>query len=368
MFHVPRVDFTSTNFANVRSDEAATSTEYLVWAYTGFSDTVKAVVTATCMLGTINSFTAPASNSTWSIDFYGPSLSCSPVDAPLKSAIRDNIWTAFQMFYSRIDQVDMRDLDDGFYLSWTPGVDHLPYSFSSNLQVMTYPNITEQMLHIQSGPTYNITVHGRSLGPLLGNSPDVVLDSKPIGEISMPATLYFAVAQNGYYAGMENLTVIQCQLRNSSYNVSINFVDGVQEVDLHLSTTHNNIFAFQTLNASSGPTQLVNPTLMEGLAYQSIMDAFGSMFVGLGYTETSAYEPLKNPVMVPNSGVMSTVIGARAEELQSLRPNLMSSFLYPGWIGTSITENTHDQFSLQDGIEELFKNITLNLMTSPMLQ
>ncbi|KAF2790960.1 hypothetical protein K505DRAFT_250056 [Melanomma pulvis-pyrius CBS 109.77] len=67
--------------------------------------------------------------------------------------------------------------------------------------------------------------------------------------------------------------------------------------------------------------------------------------------------------MIPNSSVLSTVIGERAKELQSLRPSLMGSFIYPGWVGTSITEDIASQFSLQDGIEELFKNITINLMT-----
>ncbi|KAF2790959.1 hypothetical protein K505DRAFT_364254 [Melanomma pulvis-pyrius CBS 109.77] len=50
MVHVPRVDFTRTNFAKVRTNAGG------LWAYTGFSDTVKAAVTATCMLGTIKFF------------------------------------------------------------------------------------------------------------------------------------------------------------------------------------------------------------------------------------------------------------------------------------------------------------------------
>lgn len=103
------------------------------------------------------------------------------------------------------------------------------------------------------------------------------------------------------------------------------------------------------------------------MCHQSVMDALGSIFIGLGYTEMHATELKRKPALAPKSSVLSTVIGTRAKELQLLRPNILTSFLYPGWLGTSIMEDTLDQFSLQDGIKKLFKNVTVNLMTAPML-
>lgn len=356
MVNAPRVNFTSMNFANVRISDLGGA----IWANSGFSDSVKAMVTSTCMLGTIDSIPPPAPNSTWSIDFYGPSLACSPFDTSLRSAIRDNIWTAMEIFYSGEDQVDTIDLINGYFLSWTPGVDQYPYKFCSNLQVMAYPNITEQSTELQPRPRFNITANGRSMGPLSGDPTDLddfATDDgsvlKPVAEMLLPVTLYFAFVPNEFVYSLENFTLIQCELRNSSCNVSFNFVDGFQEVHLDVSTTQSSISRTRHWILT--------------MCHQSVMDALGSIFIGLGYTEMHATELKRKPALAPKSSVLSTVIGTRAKELQLLRPNILTSFLYPGWLGTSIMEDTLDQFSLQDGIEKLFKNVTVNLMTAPML-
>ncbi|RDW58492.1 hypothetical protein BP5796_12422 [Coleophoma crateriformis] len=158
---------------------------------------------------------------------------------------------------------DSKDLDNGIYLSWSSGVTQLPYTLPSNLQVLTYPDISDQY-YSRNGTTYQITSTGGPLGPLSGKfsqdqGGDLLDGLKPVKEVSMPATLYFAMVPNVFQP--VNLTVIQCELRNSSYKVSFEFVDEFQTVDLHVSTTYNNFVTFESLNVSSG-NGLVNATMM----------------------------------------------------------------------------------------------------------
>lgn len=353
MVHVPRVDFTSLNFANFYSDHGNNpnnNNEYLV--YSGFTSAVKTMVSATCMLGTILPFTAPAANSTWSINFHGPSLECFPVDAQLQSAIRDNIWTAFRMQCTDWELIKAVLCRKGTYLSWTPGATQLPYTLPSDLRTIRYPDSSTPASH--DCPN-NIMTTGGSLGPLSGKS--TLTD-----DISMPATIYFAITPSN---GMDNLTVIQCGLRNSSYDVLFNFLNGIQDVKLNVSHTYNDVFAFKSLNVTK-TNGILNTTLTERLAYQSIMDAFGTMFIGLKYVTINSGSLMRDPYMIPNSSIMSTVLGMRAKELQSLRSHDLNPF--SEWNGTSITNDIDDQFGLQNGIEELFKNITVNLMTAYWLQ
>ena len=198
MVHVPRINFDVTKFTSLSNTK-----------YSGYSTLVKGLVITTCMSGTINPFIAPASNASWSLDFYGPSLSCAPVDTLLYSAIRDNLWTAFE--YGKLSQLNTDDFryPTGFYIPWTPKVDRLPYHFPSNVQVMIYPNraVTDQ------SSFYNISFEDRSLGPFSNHTPGL---SALEDEMELPATLFFAVAEGKRRIGMDNLTVIQCELRNSS--------------------------------------------------------------------------------------------------------------------------------------------------------
>lgn len=365
---MPRVDFTSTNFAStlavVAGDENGTAGKdwNASYNYDGYLDSVKSIVKATCIFGSRQPFAVPASNSTWSIDFHGPSLGCSPVDAHLNQAILDNVWTEI---------VEGRIISFG-YLSWTPDLDQLPFTLPSNLSVLSYPNSNITVINNTTGFD-RIDLATGSLGPF----PD------EYSEI-MPATLYIAIFPKLVLGTTEmtgnildNSTIVQCELRNSSYVVSFKSINGLQEVDVLVSTTYNNVSATESFdvtnygfsNKSLAPGAsdrdsrfLVIATVMEYLAYQSVMDAFGTMFIGFGY-------PIDSPDTT--SSVMSTVIGRRATEMQFLWQDVQlmeTDNIFPGWNGTSIVEDTSNTTSLQDSLEELFKNITVNLMTSDMLQ
>lgn len=96
------------------------------------------------------------------------------------------------------------------------------------------------------------------------------------------------------------------------------------------------------------------------------MDAFGAMLVGFEYPKLSFRNEITVQPISSNSGIMSTVIGMGAKELQYLRSYQSNPLGL--WNDTSVTSNTADQFSLQDGIEQLLKNTTVNLMTAYMLQ
>ena len=72
MTRVPNVDFLSLNFANM----AKPSDLSIGFNYAGPRYAVDKVVTATATEGAILPISAPAANSSWTLEFPGPALSC----------------------------------------------------------------------------------------------------------------------------------------------------------------------------------------------------------------------------------------------------------------------------------------------------
>lgn len=94
--NVPNVGFSSLNLAaplvawgpTASGEGKKPGIHYL---YTGPSLTVKRITGAVAAQGSILPVPAPSVNSTWDLDFDGPSLHCSPVDSDFRRAALDNI-------------------------------------------------------------------------------------------------------------------------------------------------------------------------------------------------------------------------------------------------------------------------------------
>lgn len=96
ILHVPRVDFTSLNFPwmTVFPDDDS----YTI--YISPLDAVKKVVTATTAEGKILPIQAPSTNSSWTLNFHDPALSCEVVDEGLQNDIMQNIRDAVNQLIS----------------------------------------------------------------------------------------------------------------------------------------------------------------------------------------------------------------------------------------------------------------------------
>ena len=156
------------------------------------STVVSNIVAISAMLDPRLPVSPPESNSTWTLDFYGPSLSCSPVNATLHAAITKNA-------------LDMQNSCDGLaedspavaYLSWlsAPGAS-LPYMNIASCELSDIH--TKDLVNNGSLP--------------LSVSLAVFPDSAKHTEDSLDY--------------LKNSTIINCQLQNSSYDAIFNFTNG----------------------------------------------------------------------------------------------------------------------------------------------
>ena len=126
-----------------------------------------------------------------------------------------------------------------------------------------------------------------------------------------------------------------------------------------------------------------NTTEVQTLAYQSIMDSLGKILVGtIANTDKREGASLQDV----NTTVMSTVL-SNTIELQSLTlyPQITATALFlnlqqylaytaqiPGefqmWNGINVIDSESYTMPLHQALEELFRNITVSLMTSAILQ
>jgi hypothetical protein len=96
MQYVPRVGFTSLNFAFITADDDSTP----VYQYMGPQLGVQKAVTLTLSNGEIQPISPPQANSSWELNFHAPAITCQAVDASLQQEITNNIFDAMNAFYA----------------------------------------------------------------------------------------------------------------------------------------------------------------------------------------------------------------------------------------------------------------------------
>jgi hypothetical protein len=372
MFRVPNVDFLSLNFANIpalRSNFAYSSPRYAV----------DKVVAATAAQGFILPIKPPggAPNASWTLDFTGPSIICSDLQSSAVDAIQKNIQAA----------VSIDNCETAFgYIAWTPS-----YILSgSAYELYTLP-------FVLSPNSTSYSLNGGPLGPL-GD-----------GTASIPATFYAATYpnmtdENGFGTSgegckqqasgnrdalpVQNITVIQCELHNSSYHASFSFRNGEQAINVTVDKKpYNPVSPIYVLDHTSPWGPLANYSNskpiayktadVETLSYQSVMGSFGSVVVGTLWNSQASF----GGVHANGTSVMSTVLG-EAEELAWLNDyppkdlnflgNLQQAIASetPGqiWNGVDVVDNFQSALPLKVALESLFQNITIGLMSSKLLQ
>jgi hypothetical protein len=92
------------------------------------------------------------------------------------------------------------------------------------------------------------------------------------------------------------------------------------------------------------------------------------------------YNNLNAPLAANETSVMSTVLGDTTELawLNNFSPAFNGRYntlqeaiaLHPGyyWNGTDVVEDTTPTIPFRDALEDLFQNITINLMSAKLLQ
>lgn len=161
MIRVPNVDFLSLNFANIPMPEGLSRT----YQYSSPKYAVDKVVGATTALGSILPISAPAANSSWILDFAGPSITCTDMQGSALDAVKENI--------QAVVQIELCMTSFG-YIAWTPAQVLVGEKYELyTLSFVIAPNNTSYALQDET------------LGPL------------PIdGPLPTPATIYVATFPN----------------------------------------------------------------------------------------------------------------------------------------------------------------------------
>ncbi len=269
MLQVPRIDFLSMNFANIVK-VVSSSPAYL---FDGPQFAVQSTVPGAAARSAILDIPAPHANSSWSLDFDGPALSCANVNTDMYTNITDNIFTV----------LNATDCQSSFgYLAWTTSdSDNGPLPF-------TQGNYT-----LQSTPYLD--------SPTVGLGPQSPTDN--YGNAVRPLSLYVAALPNMVYdfggstpcsisarQQVTNATVVGCILQNASYTANFNFVDSVQSIQVERQQVYNNVSYLSGvagaifLNASYPNGTVIpgqfNTTMVATFAYEAVMNMFNSLLLG----------------------------------------------------------------------------------------
>ncbi|GMG01775.1 unnamed protein product [Aspergillus oryzae] len=245
--HIPRVDFTSANFASFISSLAINPRGPNFWStlYNSHTAETQRVVNSVATQGTILPIDPPAVNSSWSVGFYRPAIVCDKVNQALATHITQNVAQAINR--SKVLEADMLRFKSDMFTQ------------RSN-QLGPKPRDRED----------NVTVPSTASKPLVDGSPlSLFVATFP------RATEYteFDEALKNMDKAVQNSTILHCMLHNASYQASITFVDGEQTVHVTDQTVLNPIvYTIGVINHDNGkPTSntsfVRNAQVMESFSY-----------------------------------------------------------------------------------------------------
>ncbi|KAI0198894.1 hypothetical protein F4808DRAFT_462283 [Astrocystis sublimbata] len=355
-FEVPNVDFKSLNFADVPFNTARKG-----FFYSQPSNAVLKVTQATSATGAILPLSPPMPNSTWSLDYHGPRLGCKAVSDSFKDAIIHNVESA----------VKLGSCETSYgYISWGPsgsnesqslpfrlpddgGNDTFPTLETKLLSEFDYSTVSRAILYVAVFPHIVNKIHTLGCSDLFGSN----------GELT-------------------DSTIIQCELYNSTYHSNFSFVNGEQSVDVNIRETLNEVDPVIVVgtgngvfaDAAGGP---VNFTKVEALSYQAVFDAFGQGLVG---SISSSFD--QSGTLTANTSILASTL-SETKELAFLSnwgdaptAGSFSDLVTwaalnggPAFPGTSVVANAGPyNRSLSEAMEEMFRNITIGLMSSSLLQ
>lgn len=263
------------------------------------------VLLTVASLGTILNIPAPFPNSTYSVKYFGPMISCSrPKSASLVESIGDI--------------VDAHTREDGLSVIYA--------GFAPTLS------------------TEVKTESGRVLGGLRETLDDSLIMTAPLLDWTANssaaainesrAKLYLVVPGN---LGRVANKPIECQLYNSSYHTDFNFTNGQQAIQWKQERL-NGVSAFHPFSCRHRNSHECDAAV----AYLSIMGAFGDFLVGkVMQPPGGASQPSRT--LITRSVLMDT------KEMQVPFTNLVKS--------------TIGDITMSDALEQLFVNFTISLFS-----
>lgn len=364
--------------------------------YNGPSQIVQTIAAAVSAQGAILSITPPSLNSSWHLEFYGPSLKCTDLDGVRRKRILDN----FADYYSQKAALDYGSTictdQRCLYVSWYQDLPFVNqgsnYSYNSGsissvnsnatIGIATLPGIVHVDNTCEDFPS--------SLGASGGNQ-NVSLNNleNPFGEFG------------------EGAATVQCQFFNSSYNVDFEYVNGRQSITIDApvkgsdppfqtfssvqqvkvnATNHNQTdssdvaydIGGRCISTESGPFPVpcdYDPAQLRIISYQGIMEAFANLLAG--NVTMPSIGPLAKTTRVLSTALLNTKELAFLNDQNSYYlegfgngEDLQQALAEAGVAVSGIAQgdNSTMSHSLGSTLEEMFRNYTVSLLSSELLR
>ena len=399
--NVPNVAFSSLNLAAPMPDYGTGGPEHwkepgIFYMYAGPSHTVQRITNAVAAQGSILPVAAPSVNSTWDLDFNGPSLHCNPVSSRFRHAVLANI---LNYTFVRSENTMEANCSHGpGYVAWHPSL------MQPNKSMTEYLPFDLDNLNSSSGALNNENDYGYpwtdmtsvflAIAPTLFSSTSYEDHDTPSMCQGMP---WYQEALATYY---NTSTVLRCDVHNSTYHTTFSFVNGVQEVDIHNVTdvtdtpmiTLGAVVAFfnstnmtnMSLRPQACPPSDINdacvfdPSVLSTLSYQAVMHAFTDLVTGMiSLGDVESFQ-----MFIRSTTQLSSTVLAEAPELaflqsaqmpsQDRRPSVQQRaalWKQPPFTGlVNAAAATKATLPFQQALEQVFQNITISLMSAPDLQ
>ncbi|KAI0459027.1 hypothetical protein F5B21DRAFT_511806 [Xylaria acuta] len=366
---VPRIDFTSMNFANAQAINGLSPWHF----YDSPQFDVQRVVTASATASQILPITPPHANSSWLLNFHAPALSCQTVGDTLLGEVRGNI----------LDAMVADNCTHSYgYLSWVPASQlvnaSLPFDYDSDKQSYSLRSVTfgpnNTNAYRNDPASWNLPPQTLSL--FVATLPKMVDNLTPNCDSVTAGDKARAIAQ------VAGSTVAQCFLYNASYIVNFDYVDGVQHVAPAVNGSYNDVsgpfdvtgaqpFLAMFPNGSYVPTTVngtptsFNTTLVETYSFAAVMESFGNVLIG-----SISSTPMGLEV---TSGMASTAL------LNTMQLEFLNTFYLQDagsfeslpsyqWNGLSVSKPVNFTADWLETVEKMFQNATVSLMESDLLR
>ncbi|KEQ66144.1 uncharacterized protein M437DRAFT_72949 [Aureobasidium melanogenum CBS 110374] len=329
---VPSIDFNSQNFPWI-----VLNSDGCTYEYRGTSFEVQRFATAAVGQGAVLSINAPGNrpNVSYTQQFGGPVLQCSDVRDPLRGEILDNVNTT--------------SWDDGIpyaYLAWSP-TDTSSMPFQSGLQ----SNGQHLLQPIAIGPQHT------------PGAPEVLFVAS-LPSFRSPRMMNQMDPNWDYIA---KATIVQCSLVNATYSAMYNWTNGVRDLTVTTTPSGRNVSHPNSHPERVGCTDSrLDSAFIQDYTYTAVLEAF--MNIIRGYVSA----PTPNG-LVTGTEAMNTALGT-TQELFALRNQTaggvraLDTLGQQYWPGVTVELQANSTSNLRPILELMFQNLTMSLMSSPLLQ
>ncbi|KAK5739812.1 hypothetical protein LTR17_005098 [Elasticomyces elasticus] len=429
MMDVPQFDFASLDFtwsigSYTDPDGPLESGFWGPFYWEVASQPLMTIASAVLGQGQILPIPAPASNTSWTLDFWGPALQCNSVDGAQRDAVWIDLWNSFN-----------NQSNSWPFLAWTPTRDqqgpphsllfpHVPnttYDLTpdslqlgqpATLLVATLPNMLK--ISISGGESISTLPNETSPGIRCEYFPistiqqlDETMTCDPGGSDLRPSFVF------------EAASLLQCDLVNASYSVNFAYINGIQNIEVfkdaaevskdaaEVSSPLTLLKTISLLDTPNGDTNCpaslqqddypedseyhwgetswnysipcsVNATVLQQLSYQSIFRAFVGPILGAAWL---FYED-ENSLMADTT-IITTVL-AQTEEMHAIHAsgnstanrdfehtdlqNVIRRSNATAFRGLANDVPAATRGSLRAAMEKAFENITISVLSDPYLQ